>query len=280
MSSQLQKAIAPDGLTQFLLIDAKDVVQESLTRLKAWPPSMIHLGQALMGAGLLHALLIKEDKSKLSLQWSVRGPFGDLYAESNAIGKLRGTIMQPQAPVNNMFAKLGSGILQVRRTEVDSSTGVVQAGGDVCMDLLTYLHQSEQRPCAMNLWVDLNWDDKNPEHPIYVRNALGYLVEVLPDERGVMDSNRLAQWENFLTSLGKLSEWEIDSQAPLASMLKFLNPGTPAKVLMYQNLSFYCSCSEERAQRALILALDQDKSLPRRESEEITCEFCGKVYEV
>jgi redox-regulated HSP33 family molecular chaperone len=280
MPSQLQKAIGPDGLTQILMIDAKDVVQESLTRLKAWPPAMIHLGQGLMGAALLHALLSKEENSRLSLQWSVRGPFGDLYVESNALGKLRGTIMEPQAPVHNMHARLGSGVLQVRRTEKETMTGVVSAGGDICMDLLTYLKQSEQRPCAMNLWVDLNWDASRKDHPVYVRHALGYLIEVLPDEHGIISDARIMEWENFLASLGKLSHWQLDEAHPLPSMLRFLFPGRPAKTLMYQALEFKCTCTEERAESALALALNQESSSPRKSSEQLTCEFCGKVYDL
>lgn len=280
MSSQIQKLITADGGTQILLIEAKDLVQDSLSRLKAWPPSMIHLGQALMGTNLLQALLSKESSSKLSLHWSVRGPFGDLFVEANALGQSRGTITHPQAPVSNMHARLGNGLLQVRRTEKDATTGVVEAQGDVCMDILNYLKQSEQRPCAMNLWVDLNWDDSRPDHPVYVRHAVGYLLEVLPGDNGKIRPDVLVQWENFLLSLGKLSQWSLDENDLLGSIGRFLNPGTAPKPLLYQNIKFNCSCSEERAQRALTLALNQDDSNPRKNSEVLRCEFCGKTYEL
>lgn len=280
MSSQLQKTLSSDGLSQILLIDAKDVLQESLERLQAWPPSMIHLGQALMGAALFKALLSKEEESKVALQWSVKGPFGELYAEAKPMGELRGTILKPQAPVNNMYARLGKGLLQVRRTEKDTSTGLVEAEGDVCLDLLTYLQQSEQRRCAMNLWVDLAWDESRNGHPVYVRKALGYLVELLPNFKGQIETSRIEEWERYLKSLGKLSRWEINPQTPLDSILHFLHPGDEAKTLLYQSLKFSCSCSEERAQRALTLALNQDGSHPRQNSEVLRCEFCGKVYDL
>lgn len=280
MSSQIQKLLTADRQTQILLIDAKEVLQDSLVRLKAWPPSMIHLGQALMSANLLQALLSKEETSKISLQWSVRGPFGGLFVEASARGHTRGTILEPQAAVTNMHAKLGTGLLQVRRNQVEVTTGMVEAEGDVCMDVLNYLRQSEQRPCAMNLWVDLNWDETRKDHPVYVRHALGYLLEVLPDEKGQVQNQTLQQWENFLADLGKLSRWDIDEKKPLESMARFLDPGQKPNPIFFQNIKFQCSCSEERAQRALTLALEQDSSQPRKSSEFLRCEFCGKSYEL
>ena len=65
MEDCLRKAISKKQDASLLVIDGTNLVQESMERLQAWPPAMIHLGQAMLGAHLLLAINQKQDSTKL-----------------------------------------------------------------------------------------------------------------------------------------------------------------------------------------------------------------------
>ena len=68
----IRKALSEDKNITVMAIDATQTVQESLGRLKAFPPSMVHLGQAMLAALLLQTLL----GQMLSLFYSFRNKSG------------------------------------------------------------------------------------------------------------------------------------------------------------------------------------------------------------
>jgi redox-regulated HSP33 family molecular chaperone len=278
----LRKAISADREIEFIAIEATDLLRESMLRTGAWPPAMIHLGQALMGAELLGAITTKEQTAKIGIQWNVRGPFGNLYAEADHMGRARGTIVHPQAPVQNLNSTLGSGVLKVFRKEKGFVTGIVNSKGDVCADLLKYLKQSEQRFCAMNLWVDLTWNDDNPENPVEVRNALGYLVESLPSESIGRAEAKAVFWEGRLDELGSISKWQLEDDKT-KGILKTLSGDENVREIFYLNVGFHCDCDEDRARRALALARNDttkksDFVKSESQAETLRCEYCGKEY--
>jgi redox-regulated HSP33 family molecular chaperone len=273
----LKKFIVNSQDLQLSVIDAKVLVATSMERTEAWPPATIHLGQALMSQALLTSILTKETEGKLSLQWSSQGPFGGLYVEGQPTGQTRGTISKPQAPVQNMYAGMGPGQLQVRKAFQHQSQGIIRSRGDVCSDVLHYLEQSEQRQCAMNLWVDLKWNEQSEDHPVEVQRALGFLLEALPAESSTQGQLKAAVWEARLNELGSLSSWQIPEQNSVNFIADQIFEGVEKHEILHQKVYFDCPCSEERAERALTLAVQQTGD-PREDSEEIRCEFCGKVY--
>lgn len=275
----LRKSLSADKEVEFLAIDATELVREAVQRTQAWPPAAIHLGQALMGSILLMSITTKESSSKLSLNWKVDGPFGDLYVECDELGNTRGTVSTPRADIQDLHTKLGEGLLQVRRTIKNTATGIVYAKGDVCQDLLAYLQQSEQRNCALNLWVNLQWSDYDKENPIHVQSAYGYLLDLLPSSSPERQQAKAFFWETRLQELGGLSKWKFEGD-PTLSILKTISDESNPNEIYYQAISFHCNCSEERAKRALSLVNKHDGIQESVVQEEVRCEFCGKVYRV
>ena len=276
----LKKAISADKDVVFSVIDATSVVSEAMMRIKAYPPAMVHLGQAMMGASLLHSLWNEKGRfKKVSLQWRGNGPFGNLYVESNEKGHVRGTISNPLAPIDNYETSLGSGHLQVRKYEVKESTGIIEAKGNICSDLLEYLTQSEQRNTTMAVSVKIGWNqDRTSEHPFLVEYALGYLIDVLPESDLEGTQAVLKNWDHYLADLGPISQWVLPSENRPEDMLKFLSPRKPVREILYQKVQFHCNCSEDRANRAAQLSAKHAESPPQPGPLEVQCEFCGKIY--
>ena len=276
----LRKAIQKDGEVTVSVIDATRLVQETMERIEAWPPATIHLGQAMMGAVLLLAATDKQDTEKIALQWNVNGPFGNLYADSTNIGHVRGTILQPQAPVQDLDAKLGNGNLQVRRVAQTTFTGLVPAVGDVGTDLVEYLDQSEQRSAGINFTVKIGWrENSGGGLPFVVEGAYGYLIDVLPQPTENEKREVLRRWDGVMRSLGKISEWAIGKD-PTRDMIRLILGEARPNEVMFQRVRFHCPCSKDRAERALLLAAQTEGQVAQRDEEHVRCEFCGMIYNI
>jgi molecular chaperone Hsp33 len=286
---RLIKALSPHKEALIISIHATKTLNESMQRTKAYPPSMLHLGRALMGAALLQALSDLEDGEIVGLHWSTSGPFGGLYAEARSGGKLRGTIDQPQANVEDLSTRLGPGILQVRRSDPNpkvqlSNSGTISAIGDVGIDLVEYLEKSEQRQCGLQMHVKIAFDDSpNAPFPFFVEKAVGYLVHVLPASSKGDFVRTLSSWDEHMKQLGPLSQWVWDEKIdPALQIQQFLLARANPDIRVDSSISFSCTCSEDRAGRALALANKFDSSeIPGSpEKAIIKCEFCGSVYEI
>ncbi len=180
---------------------------------------------------------------------------------------------------------LGTGILQVRRSTppLADYTGIVPSSGHVGGDLVEYLERSEQRACGVSLSVQVVPTD-DPEKPFRVQRAVGYLVHVLPQNTEARQLELLSIWHRFMEDLGPLSKWALEttsSEATTEALLRFLFPTGGEKLLYAGNVRFDCTCSEERAGRALALMQRQEAvegQSPSSRLVTVTCEFCGRKY--
>jgi len=298
---KILKSLTKDGQAVVIAVDARDVLQEALDRVEAWPPAMIHLGQAMLSAALLQSLPDHAADTRLELQWRCDGPFGPLFAECRDRGRLRGTVLYPKPDVIDLKHSMGVGHLQVRRSRSGASTGIVAAQGNVVLDVLEYLEKSEQKNCAMSLWVDLSVDSPadsllnesassskksdHPAQPFKVRHAFGYLVHVLPQKTKQIENAMLYNWDRHLKSLGPISNW-VFRENPCAEILSFVSAEFSPNIIESENLDFFCSCSEERAERALAISNQAENEVANealktnllQNTEEVQCEFCGKIY--
>jgi molecular chaperone Hsp33 len=278
-TNALLKALSENGEAVVYTLDATALVQESMERLNAFPPATKHLGQAMMASLLLQALFDAEES--LSLQWMSAGPFGHCYVESRNFGECRGTIQNPRAAVADYETNLGPGLLQVRRAVNGvSTTSVVDAVGDVSLDLVEYLEKSEQKNCGLNLSVAIHWDEENPSH-IKVTSALAYLIHILPQPTEQLLNDALVRWNRQMADLGPISKWLLRPEQTTLDMLRLITGEEEPEVVMNQRVLFSCNCSEERAARALAMLETQEKkegSFHPQPETEIRCEYCGKTY--
>ncbi len=271
---QIAKYMTKDSSAQFIFVNATQTVNEVILKTTALPPAGIHLGQALMSCYLVHELSSKDQDHRTKLQWNVDGDFGNLYVDVNENWQGRGTIINPKAFSGEITESLGEGTLQVLRDQQKTHTGIVNSKGDVCTDLLEYLHQSEQRRCAMNLWV--NYDVKSKD--LRIKSALGYFFEVFPQEDATKFELISHFWDEKFAELGSLSDWQLDLSKPIKSMAEVALEKTGVKTFDAP-ISFGCNCSLERAERALAFANQQENS-PEQKKAEIICEYCSQIYNV
>jgi molecular chaperone Hsp33 len=234
------------------------------------------LGRALTG-GLLMGALMKR-RQRIALKFEGNGPLKKIIVEADNEGTVRGFVAVPEADVPSKDGKLDvSGLLGNEGTLTvakdlglkEPYRGIVKLHtGEIAEDIAYYFLESEQIPSAVGLGVFVELDGK-------VSAAGGFLIQTIPPvEEGLVDRIiKNIQEIPFVTQMireGKTPE----------EMLARIFSDIPYHVLGNQELSFRCTCSKERVERALI-ALGGDalqKFIAEEEETDVTCEYCRTNY--
>ena len=285
----LRKSLNSRSEVLLIAVEARALLQCQMERIHADPSAMIHLGQAMMSALLLQALGDTSENDRVQCEWMVNGPFGNLYAESLGTGRVRGTIGSPQAGPAALGQPLGEGLFQVRRHHSGAlSTGMINSTGRVSTDLVDFLERSEQRACGSNLSVKIEYDEARAEagyaNPFFVKSAHAFLIHVLPQESDAKRDEVLRSWDAQIRVLGPISQWKLseDSATATQEMIQMLSMQQDIPSIFGNEIELYCTCSEERAARALALVeanTSPGEEIPS-EAPTVRCEFCGSVYRI
>jgi molecular chaperone Hsp33 len=278
----LVRAAAHGGLVRAFAVNSTTVVSEIQGRHGTEPAVTAALGRLATGA-LLFGAMLKEPGHMVTLRISGDGPAGLLLASANRAGDVRGLVANPRTDADqvrngklNVSGVVGTrGRLTVTRDLGMRSpyVGVVElVSGEVGEDLAHYLVSSEQTPSAVGIGVFVRASGD-------VEAAGGYMIQLMP---GVTDSVA-AGIEAKVQSLPHPTTMIRQGDAPEDVLSRVFEDGFD--LLERTPVRFHCPCSRERVDRALLL-LGRDELLDILEQDaergltEVTCEFCGRHYEV
>jgi molecular chaperone Hsp33 len=234
------------------------------------------LGRALTG-GLLMGALLKRGQ-RIALKFEGSGPLKRVVVEADNEGTARGFVAVPEADVPGKDGKLDvSGLLGNQGTLTvakdlglkEPYRGIVKLHtGEIAEDIAYYFLESEQIPSAVGLGVFVE-----PEGTVSA--AGGFLIQTIPPvEDGLVDRIiKNIQEIPFLTHMIREGKTPEDMLARIFSDI-------PYHVLGKRELSFRCTCSKERVEKALI-ALGSDelqKFIAEHEETDVTCEYCRTSY--
>ncbi len=277
MKDEIARAISADGKVRGIAVTGTHLVESARRRHCTYPVATAALGRALLGTVLLAQSLIKPP-DRLTLRLLGDGPIGAVIADGDALGAVRGYVLQPKVALplkENGKLDVGravghQGSIAVARSSQEGapySSAVGLVSGEIGEDIAHYLWRSEQVPSAVSLGVLLRETGS-------VRGAGGILLQVLPG-----GEEFAPQLEERVARLGPVSA-RVAEGASAASLLKDLlgalpgfqpsDAGTP---------QFRCTCSRSRAKRSLLLlGADALGELVDDGHAELTCHFCGKTY--
>ncbi len=269
------RGITKDGAFRIFAADTKDIVEEARKRHRTVPTATAALGRALTAAALL-GLDLKT--GRVMLQINGGGPLGEILAESDAEGNVRGLVQRPHVHLTPQRGKLlvgqavgRNGYLSVTRDlglKEPYQGSVSLVSGEIAEDLSYYLTVSEQIPSAVALGVFVDEDNS-------VRAAGGFLIQTLP----AATEEQITRTEEILRKLPPVTSLLREGLSP-EEILERIFGKENIEILEKRPLAYRCRCSRERVERALAaLGPEELKSLIRRgETAEITCDFCGEVY--
>ncbi|PMP60771.1 MAG: Hsp33 family molecular chaperone HslO [Caldimicrobium thiodismutans] len=250
-----------------------ETVEEARRRQNLSPIATAALGRALAGVALLSADL---KFGKILLQINGGGPLGEILAEADYQGNLRGLVKNPQVhlPPENKKLPVGKavgnqGYLNVIRDyglkEIYQSSSNLLSG-EIAEDLAYYLTTSEQIPSACALGVLVNTDGS-------VLTAGGFLIQKLPEAK----EEEITYLEKILTELKPITEY-LSTGLKIEEVLEKIFKDI--EILERRDVRFKCTCSLERVEEALIAlgGEELEEMLKEGKPVEVTCEFCKERY--
>jgi len=222
------------------------------------------LGHALTAVTLLVDTL-KIDGS-VSLQIRGSGAIHLLVAEATSSSTVRGVVRQSreldgQISLQEIFAtnKL---VITINNGSTRPHQGIVPLTGDnLSQALQAYFDQSDQLPTRFWFACDES-------------SAAGMLLQKLPAESTDNDA-----WDRVLHLASTTSNKEL-LELKAEKLLHRLYHEEDLRLFKANNISFACSCSQQRTRDMLIsLGRDEVDDIVNKQNEvAITCEFCNARY--
>ena len=274
---RIVRTISKDASVVCSAIEGKDIVAELERIHQTSAVCTAALGRLALGTSLLGFGLKGKDDS-ITLRINGGGPAGSLIAVSDSFGNVKAYIQNPvvEIPLNNV-GKLDvkgavgtDGLLSVIKDlglKEPYSGQVPIVSGEIAEDITNYLATSEQTPsvCALGVLV-------NPD--LTCAEAGGFMIEVLP----FAPDEAIDVIENNIRAMHSVTQMLSSGMSAEDIAMKALE-GLEPNVLDDFDVRYYCDCSRERVERALIsLGEEQLRDLAQEENTEVKCHFCDKAY--
>lgn len=278
MEDYIVRATAANGSIRAFAATTKNTVETARNIHDTSPVASAALGRMLTAAAIMGTML-KEDKDLITLQIRGDGPIQGIVVTSDRHARVKGYVFEPKVEIPlkqpgklDVGSAVGRGELSVIKDIglKDPYCGRIElVSGEIADDLTTYFAKSEQTPSTVSLGVLVDVDTS-------IKQAGGFLIQLLPD----------AQEETIV----KLEE----SLAKIDSTTTLLEQGkTPEEILQMLlgeeeliftdrvPVQFFCNCSRERVEKALISIGLKDLNQILEEDKKATlhCHFCNKEYD-
>lgn len=271
-------ASSQDFGARLYIIDSTDMAELARKWHDMTPVASAALGRAISAASML-GVMMKGERDKLTLQIKGDGPLGLLVCTTNPTGNVKAYVMHPDAdlPIRDdgkldVGAAVGSqGSLSIIRDYglKEPYIGTYPlVNGEIAEDLNAYLYHSEQVASAVGLGVHVN-----PDWTIGA--AGGFILQLLPDA----SEELVAELEQNIASLPPVSQLILEGKTP--EEIGSLIMGEQGFVFNEEReVEYFCDCSKERMQRAMISLGKQelDDIIEEDGQAELICHFCNKTY--
>ncbi|MFB5679108.1 Hsp33 family molecular chaperone HslO [Paenibacillus terreus] len=275
LQDRLIRGTALDGRVRAFAIRTTELVEELRRRHDTYPTATAALGRTVTAAAMMGAMLKGEEK--LTVQVKGDGPIGQIVADANAKGEVRGYVAEPHVHLpSNSMGKLDvagavgtSGFIHITKDlglKEPYRGSIPIISGELGEDFTYYFAKSEQTPSAVGLGVLVDTDNS-------VIVAGGFIIQLLP---GLSD-DEITAIENAVGALPPVTSL-LDQGLDLEEMLRWMLPDV--QVMDSMNIRFQCQCSEERVEKTLIsLGQHELEQLIAEEGQaEVVCHFCNEAY--
>jgi molecular chaperone Hsp33 len=270
------RAQASGGKVRAIAASTTGIVEELRRRHNTTPTATAALGRTVTAALMMGAMMKGEER--LTVQVKGGGPIGQIVADANAKGEVRGYVDEPgiDLPLNNrgkldVAGAVGTeGYLYVTKDlglKEPYRGSVPIVSGELGEDFTYYFSKSEQTPSAVALGVLVDVDRS-------VKAAGGLIIQLLP---GVEEED-IVEIERQIANMPPITQL-IDRGDTMEQIVEQLldSPQT----LQRMDAKFQCQCSRERVRSALVGLGKQEITdmLEEDGKAEVVCHFCNETYE-
>jgi len=276
VSDYIVRAIAGNSQIRAFAAVTTNLVEEARVRHETSPVATAALGR-LLTAGAMMGSMMKNDDDVLTLLIKCGGKIGGVTVTADSQGHVKGYVNNPHVmlpPKNGKLdvgGALGPGFIQVIKDmglkEPYSGQTVLQTG-EIGDDLSYYFATSEQVPSSVGLGVLMTLDN-------HVKAAGGFIIQVMP----FITESILQKLEQNIQNITTVTEI-LEENARAEVMLKKVLDGLDVEITDIIPAAFYCNCSKERIEKAIIsVGEDEIKSMiADGETVEVMCHFCNTAY--
>ena len=278
MNDYIVRATAGNGSIRAFAATTRDLVQHAREVHHTSPVASAALGRMLTAAAMMGSML-KGDKDILTLQVRGEGPLQGIVVTSDSKAQVKGYVFNPGVEVPDLIpGKLNvSGAIGAGHMSIIKDIGMREpyAGkielvtGEIAEDLTYYFAQSEQTPSAIGLGVLVETDTS-------IRRAGGFIIQLLPDATDEM----IDKLEKKLATIPYVSDL-LDMGATPEDILQMILGDFDLNILDKVPTTFYCNCTRERVEKALISIGKEELEKIIREDKKanLHCHFCSKEYD-
>lgn len=277
MNDYIIRGTATDDQIRFFAASTRELVETARQKHNTSPVATAALGR-LLTAGAMMGSMCKNDSDVITLQIQCSGPIGGLTVTSDSKARVKGYVNHPEVMLPPSSAgkldvgkALDLGVLTVikdigLKEPYSGQTHLVS--GEIAEDLTYYFAASEQIPTSVALGVLMNKDNT-------VRQAGGFIIQMMPfaeEETIAKLEKKIAQFQSVTSSLEKEHTPE--------KMMEELLGDMGMKIYDTMPTQFYCNCSKERVEQAVISVGKKEiqSMIDEGEPIEVNCHFCNTHY--
>lgn len=278
MTDYIVRATAANNQIRAFAATTKETVESARQAHNTSPVATAALGRLLTGGAMMGSMM-KNDSDMLTIQIKGDGPIGGLTVTADSKGNVKGYVEHPEVmlPPNaqgklDVAGALGIGLISVIKDmglkEPYVGQTILQTS-EIAEDLTYYFATSEQVPSSVGLGVLM-------EHDNTVKQAGGFIVQLMP----FVDDDVVDRLEANIKKISSVTSM-LDKGMTPEEILEEVLDGFEVEVKDTMPAQFYCNCTKERVEKAIISIGKKDiqEMVEDGKPIEVNCHFCGKSYE-
>ena len=278
MTDYIVRATAANNQIRAFAATTKETVEAAKQAHNTSPVATAALGRLLTGGAMMGSMM-KNDSDMLTIQIKGDGPIGGLTVTADSKGNVKGYVEHPEVmlPPNaqgklDVAGALGIGLISVIKDmglkEPYVGQTILQTS-EIAEDLTYYFATSEQVPSSVGLGVLM-------EHDNTVKQAGGFIVQLMP----FVDDDVVDRLEANIKKISSVTSM-LDKGMTPEEILEEVLDGFEVEVKDTMPAQFYCNCTKERVEKAIISIGKKDiqEMIEDGKPIEVNCHFCGKSYE-
>lgn len=276
MGDYIVRATAADNQVRAFAATTKQLVETARQHHNTSPVATAALGR-LLSAGAMMGSMMKNATDMLTLQIRGNGPIEGITVTADSFANVKGYVGNPDVMLPPKKGKLdvggavGVGLLQIIKDmglKEPYSGQTILVSSEIAEDLTYYFANSEQIPSSVGLGVLMEKDNT-------VRCAGGFIIQMMPfaQEKTVVRLEENLKKVSSVTSL-------LDQGYTPERMLEVLFEGLGLEIMDTIPTRFFCNCSKERVEQAVVSIGKKEIEEMIRDGEdiEVKCHFCNTAY--